>query len=160
MKKFYEEKTTETITDGEKVKKKETSHIKAYDKEPEYVKFYLNHISRFRDIQPSYNPILIAFLKEATYADKKGGMVLYVNGTLKAEIAEECGVSVTRVNHAITEFVKADFIRKLAFGKYQFNPYLFGKGEWRDIREIRATFDYNKNTVVAEIIKESDSEEE
>lgn len=135
--------------------KRHTQRVR-YSKEPTYVKLYLDHLSRFKGLQLSLNPILAELLKNTSYADSSeedGGMILYLNKPLKADIAKRCAVSLSRVDHAITEFVKKGYMRRLDLGKYQFNAYFFGKGEWKDIENIRATFDYGTGTAVAQIVK-------
>ena len=44
-------------------------------------------------------------------------------------------------------------MRRLDLGMYQFNPFFFGRGAWKDIANIRATFDYGTGEAVAEIVK-------
>ncbi|RYE23111.1 MAG: hypothetical protein EOP45_07280 [Sphingobacteriaceae bacterium] len=41
-------------------------------------------------------------------------------------------------------------------GLYKDNPFLFGKGEWRDIRELRMTvvFDKKGQNISTEVIKD------
>lgn len=137
---------------------RKTQHIR-YSKEPSYVKLYLDHLSRFKGAQLSLNPILAEFLKSATYADSnapEGGMLLFLNKPLKQIIARRCGVSLGRVDNAVTEFVKKGYMRRLEIGMYQFNANFFGKGEWKDIENIRATFDYGTGEAVAEIVKKEE----
>ena len=134
---------------------RKTQHIR-YSKEPSYIKLYLDHLSRFKGGQLSLNPILSEMLKSASYADRHGadgGMILYLNKPLKSDIAKRCGVSLGRVDQAVTEFVKKGYMRRIELGKYQFNAHYFGKGEWADIENIRATFDYGTGEAVAEIVK-------
>lgn len=135
--------------------KRHTQHIR-YSKEPSYVKLYLDHLSRFKGLQLSFNPILAELLKSTTYAnlnDQDGGMLLFLNKPLKEIIAQRCGVSLGRVDNAVTEFVKKGYMRRLKLGMYQFNPFFFGKGEWKDIENIRAMFDYGTGEAVAEIVR-------
>lgn len=103
--------------------------------ETTYVKLYLNNSEGLR-----INPILAEMLKYASIADstaEEGGMILYLNKALKANIAKKCEVSLARVDQAVTEFVKKGYIRRVEVGMYQFNPYIFGKGNWQDIRNTR-----------------------
>lgn len=156
----YELTEQELVVDSEtgKVKseiKRHTQRVR-YSKEPNYVKLYLDHLSRFKGLQLSLNPILAEFLKHTSYAepmDENGGMVLFLNKPLKEIIAKRCEVSLSRVDHAVTEFVKKGYMRRLDLGMYQFNPFFFGKGEWKDIENIRATFDYGTGEAIAEIVK-------
>ena len=58
-----------------------------------------------------------------------------------------------RIEQALTEFVKTGIFKRIATGTYQVNAELFGKGEWKDIKNIRATFDFGNGTIETEIIK-------
>jgi hypothetical protein len=64
--------------------------------------------------------------------------------------------SRSTIDHSIANFVKANFMRKIVEGKYQLNPHLFGKGEFKDISNIRATYDYKYGAVKAEIIEKEE----
>ena len=132
--------------------------------EPPFVKVYLDCLAKFKDVQISFNPILAEMLKRASYADEEienGGFVLYLNKQLKTVIANKCKVSLNRVEHALTEFVKKGYMYRIGVGSYQFNADLFGKGSWKDIHRIRtiqAEFDFGAGTVVAEIVREEEEE--
>ena len=63
------------------------------------------------------------------------------------------GKTVKRIEQAITDFVKTGVFSRIATSTYQVNAALFGKGDWQDIKNIRATFDFGKGTVETEIIK-------
>lgn len=147
--------TSETVTQSFRV-----------SREPGFVKLYLDCLSAFKDIQISLNPILLEFLRCASYAsvdDRDGGQILFLNSALKKRIALKCDVSVSRVNQAITEFVKKHYMFRVDVGTYQFNSELFGKGDWSDIsnlRNIQSKFDFGSNTVTTDFIIDSDSEEE
>lgn len=126
-------------------------------KEPPFVKLYLDCLSKFKDIQISFNPILIEFLRNTNFANMKdtetGGQILYLNKMLKQNIAQHCNVSLKRVEQAITEFVKKGYMHRIGVGTYQFDANLFGKGEWADIYNIRANFNFGTGEIIAEIVK-------
>lgn len=126
-------------------------------KEPPFVKLYLDCLSKFKDIQISFNPILIELLKNTSYAEMEdtetGGQIIYLNKMLKQNIAKRCNVSLKRVEQAITEFVKKGYMHRIGVGTYQFDANLFGKGDWADIYNIRANFNFGTGEVVAEIVK-------
>ncbi|MDY4500867.1 replication/maintenance protein RepL [Fusobacterium gastrosuis] len=131
---------------------KETEFINS--KEPNYIKLYVDTLLTFKNLSKSLNPILLEFLKYMSYAsiaDGTGGQIIYVNAHMKKLIANATGLKIDRINKALTEFVKANVFKRIATGTYQVNPYLFGKGEWKDIKSIRATFDFNSGEIIAEI---------
>ena len=60
------------------------------------------------------------------------------------------------MEQAITEFVKKGIVKRIAVGTYEFNPYLFGKGSWEHIYNIRAEFDFKNGEIMAEIVHEEE----
>ena len=130
--------------------------------EPPFVKVYLDCLAKFKDVQFSFNPILLEFLKRASWADEddvNGGLVLSLTKYTKEVIAKKCNVSLNRVNQALSEFVKKGYFKRLGLGTYQLNADLFGKGHWKDIynvRTIQANFDFGAGTVVAHIVKDEE----
>lgn len=124
--------------------------------EPPFVKLYLDCLCNFKGLSKSLNPILLEFLKYMTYAntsDSNGGQIIYLNAALKKNIATATGKTVKRIEQAITDFVKTGIFNRIATSTYQVNAELFGKGDWKDIKNIRATFDFGKRTIQTEIIK-------
>lgn len=129
--------------------------------EPPFIKLYLDCLCNFKGLSKSLNPILLEFLKYMTYAntaEPSGGQVIYLNAALKKQIALNTEKTVKRIEQAITEFVKSGIFRRIATGTYQVNADLFGKGDWKDIKNIRATFDFGNGTVETEIIREETEE--
>lgn len=128
--------------------------------EPPFVKLYLDCLCDFKGLSKSLNPILLEFLKYMTYAniqENNGGQIIYLNAEMKRQIALATGKTVKRIEQAITDFVKTGVFKRIATGTYQVSANLFGKGEWKDIKNIRATFDFGSGEVVAEIIKEDEN---
>ena len=124
--------------------------------EPPFIKLYLDCLCNFKGLSKSLNPILLEFLKYMTYAntaETTGGQIIYLNAALKKQIALNTGKTVKRIEQALTEFVKTGIFKRIATGTYQVNAELFGKGEWKDIKNIRATFDFGNGTIETEIIK-------
>lgn len=127
--------------------------------EPEYVKLYLDCVLTLKGLGKGLNPILLEFVKYMSYADigkLGGGQTIFVNKCLKEQIAETLGLSLKRIEQAITDFVKSGIFKRLGVGTYQVNANIFGKGDWKDIKNIRATFDFANKEVVADIVREEE----
>lgn len=150
-----------TVYDHESGEILEQEFIHKRGAEPPFIKLYLDCLCDFKGLSKSLNPILLEFLKYMTYAntsDPNGGQIIYLNAALKRNIAAATGKTVKRIEQAITDFVKTGVFSRIATGTYQVNAELFGKGDWKDIKNIRATFDFGKGTVETEII--TDEEEQ
>lgn len=117
---------------------------KSRTREPAHIKLYLDRLDRFDTGQLSINPILAELLKRASYAGEDataGGMIILLGGSEERIIAKRCGVSFGRVKTAVSGFVKKGYIRRLHNSVYQLNPSLFGRGSWKNIKNIRESFD-------------------
>jgi len=157
IKKTYAKVMVDNTT-GEVIKEEYVYKQRA---EPHYIKLYIDCLCDFKGISKSLNPILLGFVKRMSYAasDKDyGGQILYLNAAFKKAVAAECGVSLKRVDQAITHFVKSGIFARVATATYQVNPEMFGRGQWKDIKNIRATFDFGAGTVETEILRGDDSE--
>lgn len=127
-----------------------TESVKIQDKEPEYIKLYLDCICTFNGLNKALSPILIACCTYMTWADSKHKkQMIFMNQYTKQQIASDAGVSIKRVNQALTEIVKADIFRKVdnMRGVYEVNPYIIAKGQWSDIKVLRANFDFINKTI-------------
>lgn len=123
--------------------------------EPEYIKLYIDCVFTFKGIRKGLNPIFLAFLKHMTYAgadEMFGGQVIFVNMAMKKLIANQLGLGIDSINKALSEFVKAGIFRRMAVGTYQVNPDIVGKGNWADIKNIKATFDFGEGVMKADVV--------
>jgi len=117
--------------------KKETTILRI-PQEPAFVKLYLDDILYYHDMPRGLNPILQILLKNMNWENR-----LILNGSLKKRMAESINLSVASIDKAITQLVKGNILIREDKGIYLFNPYLFGKGNWENIQEIRFNITYN-----------------
>lgn len=148
----YSEIRSVVNLDGEILEEISTRRIKNSD-EPQFIKLYLDFILSIKDLSKSLNPILLAFLKHMSYANREeqdGGQIIYIASSLKKDIAQELNIGIDRVNQSITQFVKSGIFKRLDRSKYQVNPSIFGRGEWVDIKSIKGNFDFSNDGVFIE----------
>lgn len=113
--------------------------------EPSYVKLYIDDILYMADIPKAYSPLVYELAKRASYANEEEGMCVSLTGFVKQKICTSCGWNEMRVmNNYLSKLSKASIIKRLGVGTYQLNPYLFGRGEWKDIEKIRMTWNYDE----------------
>lgn len=108
--------------------------------EPDYVKVYLKDIIKVKDLPKGTSTVLFALLKRMTYNND-----IVISAALRRAIGSEIGLVERTVKKGIEELVKADILIRKDRGFYLFNPFLFGRGKWTDIRKIRMTIDYGKS---------------
>lgn len=119
-----------------------------FDREPDFVKIYLDCLGVFTNnngLDKSLNDMLLSVLKRMTYASDN--QIVVLNAYIKNNICEETGKSIKRLNQAITIWVKEKILIRVGRGVYKINPFIFGRGDWRDISHLRATFDFKNGNV-------------
>jgi hypothetical protein len=119
-------------------------------KEPDYVKLYLENITKLNDVQGWTDPVLHELLKLMNYRNE-----IVLNAAVKKRMAVEIKISTRTIDNALSMLVKKSINFREDTGLYKGNPFLFGKGEWRDIRELRMTVIFNKGgqNISTEVLK-------
>lgn len=146
---------TEVITDRETGEAISSKTVYKTQSEPEYVKLYLDCVFAVKGVRKGLNPIFVEFLEYMSYADTDdefGGQIIFVNKALKMRIAKRLGLTIYSIDKALSEFVKSGLFKRVAVGTYQVNPSVVGKGDWKDIKNIKATFDFGAKEIVADIV--------
>lgn len=124
------------------------------DKEPEFVKLYLDDIMLLKGLPKSHTAILYSLLRHINYADDKNGQVVIVTSFVKKEILMENPeiLSTQTIMNAISNLKKKGILEDVGRAAYRVNPRIIGKGEWRDIQNLRLSLFYDKmgRTVTAD----------
>ena len=135
-------------------------------KEPAFVKMYLDDLGMLHGLSRSNISVLHSLLKHMNFADDDIPQAVLINSFLKKQILmENPNLNHTQtVTNSISELKKAGILEELGRGAYRFNPFLFGRGEWKDIeklREIKVTLVYDetgKSMSVDSKVKETKEE--
>lgn len=101
--------------------------------EPNYIKVYLEDISYLHGLPTATSDVLQELLKYVTY----GTQEIILNAVAKKRIVEATGLAMQTLNNKLQELLKAGIIDRVAVGTFVLNPYLFGKGDWKTINELR-----------------------
>lgn len=110
-----------------------TKHKKFRSDEPNYIKLYLNDIAYLYNLPSSSSSLVFELLSYLTYNTQE----IVLNAATRKRIAEKLEVSVRTLNNRIVKLKNAGIISSDEAGIYVLNPYLFGKGDWKSIKELR-----------------------
>lgn len=110
------------------------------DREPDYVKLYLEDVSRLKDIPQGMNKVLFELMKGVSY----NGIVMAYK-PVKQIMCKNMGISMNYLNKCIDEFYKKGILIRYARGVYIADPNLFAKGSWKDIKNLRLVIEYGKD---------------
>lgn len=144
MPKINQSVETLVINEQGELVSKRANRTLSWGSEPTYIKLYLQDVLYLSDMPTKHSAILYELLKRATYAGDEDGMQVIINASLKRRIKETLGFkNLSSVNNAITDFVKGKILYRADVGMYNFNPYLFGKGDWQDVARLRLEINYD-----------------
>lgn len=125
-----------------------------FEKEPPYVKLYLEDIGRLNGLSKSEQKLVNALVFNMGFNN-----VVPSYKPVKEMIAEKIGVSYNTVDKGIKTLFKKGILVRKARGFYIMDPQLFGRGSWNDVKKIRMIVDYNANgtkTINTEVSKDLD----
>ena len=146
---------TYTVVDEDGVIREESSEIvKTTDREPDYIKLYLDCVCTFKGLSTALSPVLIGFCHFMTWADSEHQkQMVFTNSYVKEQVAQMTGLKVDRVNKALKAIVDAGIFVRVPKkrGVYEVNPFIIAKGSWSDIKKLRANFDFVNGTITPEV---------
>jgi hypothetical protein len=161
--KIINKETEITKSENGKIISEKSKKTVLLSQEPNYIKLYLDTLLTFRTLPKQMSPLLFELLNLMTFANKEakhGGQLIILNMFVKQEILERLNIKDNTFKKSLTAFVKSGILKRIGNSTYQANPEMFGRGEWSDIKAIRATFDFNAGTVEAVLEEEKIIDEE
>lgn len=108
--------------------------------EPSYVKFYINDLILLNELPTKSSAVLWELVKNTTYENK-----IILNGSIKKDICVKLNIKMPTLNNTLSSFVKKEILYRLDTGVYMPNPYLFARGSWEDIHDLRMIVNYKPN---------------
>lgn len=108
--------------------------------EPKFVKFYIDDLILINELPTKSSSILWELVKLTAWENK-----IILNGAIKKNICSRLDIKMSTLNNALSNFVKKEILYRLDTGIYMPNPYLFARGYWEDIEELRLIVDYKHN---------------
>lgn len=164
-KKYVTKNKTETVADyntGE-VKSMTVTKVEIIGVEPGFVKMYLKDIEGLYQLSRTDTALLYELLKIMRYEDNAVALNVGIKDSICATINKQTENVMDRnsFNVYLNRLCGRGIIMKVSKGNYQVNAFLFGKGPWKDILNIRMNVEYNKEVnrkLDIVIVKEKEEE--
>lgn len=146
-KKFVTRKKTETVADYQtgEVKEITETRVEVIGVEPGFVKMYLKDIESLYRLSRTDTALLYELLRimgrdnvVSLNAGIKDNICATINKQTETLMDKNC------FNVYLNRLCTRGIINKVSKGNYQINIFLFGKGPWKDILNIRMNVEYNK----------------
>ena len=115
--------------------------------DPNYIKVYLNDIVYLYDLPNGCNDIIFELFDYITFNTHE----IILNKTIKDRISKKIGMKLGTIDNNLTKLKQKGVLESRGRGVYFLNPYLFGKGHWKELKELREQnlhleITYDKNT--------------
>ena len=127
VKQEVDNKTGEIITDVHRT-------VKKVQKTPDFVMLFTEGVGYLVNAKLTKQEMAVLMLYISRYVSHYENTLLIDKGT-KEVVAEELRTTVNFVNKTISKLHKTGIIIKDKH--YKLNPYIFGKGNWNEIRRLR-----------------------
>lgn len=145
MPKVKQSVETQVLNENGEIISKRANKTLSWGSEPPFIKLYLQDVLYLSDMPTKHSAVLYELLKRSSYAGDKDGMQVIINASFKRRIQESLNFkNISSINNAITDLVKGKILYRVDVGMYNFNPYLFGKGDWQDISRLRLEISYSE----------------
>lgn len=137
--------TTSTHVDNEtgEITRQSHTNVLQLPKEPPYVKLYLEDVAVLNNLPKGASSLMHELLRQMNYE----GMI-NLNSTVKKTIAKRLETTIQVIDNQMSKMVKNQVFFREGRGVIRPNPYIFGKGDWKDIYKQRnawITVNYDKD---------------
>ena len=112
---------------------------------------FTKHITYLEQLGKTDNIVLFSILSH--YVGQKN--LIFLSPQVRKKIASELELDISSVNKAIKNLTKKEILVIDNEGFMYLNPYLFGKGNWEDIRKLRQEliFEYDFESGTTQMIR-------
>jgi hypothetical protein len=150
------ENIIQTNENGEIINETTTikTNLKLVEKEPAYIKLYLDDLTLLKQLSKMENLILHEIFKITQYNTN----IVILNKFYRENICNSLDIKDQTVRNAISKFAKLDLLLKEATGVYRLNPFYFATGDWASIKGLRMTIEYTQQGRRVQINSINDSE--
>jgi hypothetical protein len=134
---------TNTIIDaktGEIIATEQTT-ISYGEKEPAYVKLYVDDVVRLVGLPPSTTTVLMEIIGNIGYQN-----IFAAYAPVKRMICKTLDININTLNKAIQNLYQKGILLRVERGVYIVDPNLFARGKWEDIKTLRLTIEYDAKT--------------
>lgn len=125
---------------------------------PDFTMVFTQDLGYLKNISGGASKLLFGLIK---IVDRNNEATL--NSSRKKMIADETGLKLNSIDTLLTQLTKKEVIERIDRGIYRLNPFIFGKGSWKNIRSLRMMVEYDftsgKKRMLTEIDSDSDGDE-
>jgi len=154
-KKIKYEKLVVVRNEDGSTKQTTEEHTAVVPREPDFVKMYIDDVSKLCALPKAANSVLHKILERIDYEN-----IITLSPRIRKNIAKSIDITERTFNNKLNELVKKDLLKPLGWNEYAVNPSYFARGEWTDIYKykikyasLRIEYDARGNRTIVSDIK-------
>lgn len=132
---IYQQVESQVDYETGEIKKTISQTITKIDREPPFVKLYIDDISDINNLQHSCSQLLLELIKRVNYSG-----VISISAGDKKLIVKSLGVKPQTFANNISQLIKKDILFRIDTGMYQLNPFYFARGAWYEVNKQRIDY--------------------
>ena len=137
---YEQNRTTIDGETGAVIESKNDSLVKI-PQTPDFVMAFTRDLGYLKNISGGASKLLFGLIQSV---DRNNEITL--NKARKNKIAQNCGLKENSIDALLNQLKKKEVVIQIDRGIYQLNPYLFGKGKWKNVQKMRMEIEYDFTT--------------
>lgn len=125
------------------------THRRYRSEEPNYIKLYLKDIAYLHSLPSTTSALMHELLGYLTYNTQE----IVLNFHTKKVICGKLGIVMKTLNNNLQQLTKKGILDRVGTGTFTLNPYLFGKGDWKSVKDLR------ERNIHLEVVYDKDTNE-
>jgi len=118
---------------------------------PDFVMAFTRDLGYLQNISGGASKLLFGLIASV---DRNNEITL--NMARKKRIAVQTGLKLSSLNGLLAQLKKKEVILSTERGIYILNPFLFGKGKWKNVQKMRMTIEYDFEKLTKKIDYENE----
>jgi len=147
----YEHNDTTVDSETGEVVEIISSKITRVPQTPDFVMAFTQDIGYLSQLSGGGAKLLFGLMQ---VVDRNNEITL--NLARKKSIALATGLKVTSIDSLLNQLKKKEVIISVERGIYALNPYLFGRGQWKNISKMRMNIEYDFDTLKKSVVFENE----
>jgi hypothetical protein len=115
-----------------------TNKTISFEREPDFIKLYLDDMTRILDLNLSEQKTMFALLRKMNYDCE-----IILTTLIRKDLLNVLKMPLNTFKHSIANLVEKGIMLRKANNHYLVNPRLFARGSWNDIQKIRMSVIYS-----------------
>ena len=147
---LFENKQT-TVNENGEVIETVTNSFSKIPQTPDFVMAFTKDLGYLQHLSGGGAKLLFGLM---AVVDRNNEITL--NKARKERVAQSTGLKLGSIDSLLNQLIKKEIILRVERGIYCLNPFLFGKGKWKNVQKMRMTIEYDFQNLIKTVDYENE----